>query len=84
METKLKVGNRVTIVYERFGNLERNYPIVEVRIYPLSKAVLYVFETAPGHHRAFTETAIRPDGKVMDSKVGWHSQPVKPMDNNPV
>ena len=71
MEQRFQVGDRLTIIYPQYGGKEIIYPIKEVRTYPMSKSVLYFYETAPGHRWSVLDNQISDDRRVSHDKTGW-------------
>lgn len=70
---RFSVGERIIVVYTEHGGVEKSYPIVEVRKFPYAGAILYIYETAPGHHYVADEKYISADGKISHSRTGWTS-----------
>jgi hypothetical protein len=73
MESRYQVGDQITVIYEQYGNKEIRYPIVEVRPYPRSQVILYIYQTAPGHLRCVDERHLSTERKVTHAKTGWHN-----------
>jgi len=71
---RFSVGDKIIVIYgPEHSDVEKIYPIVEIRKYTATKNILYIYETSPGHQRAVLEKNIDNNKKVFHSKTGWHT-----------
>jgi hypothetical protein len=67
---RFSVGDRIIVIYPNYGNVEKSYKIVEIKKYPVSGNILYIYETAPGHRYCVLEKFIDEFGKVTKDNTG--------------
>lgn len=71
MIPRFKIGDTITIFWPEHNGYERLCKIVEVKVFPRTKTILYIYEYCLGHHRCIKEDKIDQNNRASHSDSSW-------------